>query len=77
MARLWAQKPAEGTIELRLANGDALQPERFVAKLSQGTHAVFAVKEADGSYTLAAVEWKAIQQVRVRGLGKLPERLLD
>ena len=60
-----------------LSGGDTLHPERFVAKLSQGTHAVFAVKEADGKYTLAAVAWEAIQQVLVRGLTKLPERLVD
>ena len=77
VARLWAQKPADGSVELRLANGEALHPERFVAKLSQSTHAVFAVKEADGRYTLAAVAWESIQQVLVRGLSKLPERLMD
>jgi hypothetical protein len=76
-ARLWAQKPADGAVELRLANGDTLRPERFVARLAQKTHGVFAIKEADGTYTLAAVAWESIQQILVHGLSKLPERLVE
>jgi hypothetical protein len=77
IARLWAQKPADGAVELFLSNGDTLRPERFVAKLSQKTHGVFAVKESDGTYALAAIAWESIQRIVVRGLSKLPERLLD
>jgi DNA-directed RNA polymerase subunit RPC12/RpoP len=77
IARLWAQKPADGAVELRLSNGDTLRPERFVTKLSQGTHAVFAIQEADGKYTLAAIAWESIQQILVRGLSNLPERLVE
>ena len=60
-------------IELHLAGGEKIVPDRFSRKLSQGSHGVFLVDEADGTHTLAVVAWESIERLLVRGVKNLPE----
>ncbi len=75
--RLWAAKADAAAIEVRLANGETLIPFRFNKAMSQGSHAVFAVKESDETYTMIAVAWDSISHVSVRGLAQLPEAMRE
>ena len=75
--RLWATKADAAVVEVRLANGETLNPWRFSKGMSQGSHAVFAVKEPDETFTLVAVAWDSISQVFVRRVQELPEELRD
>ena len=65
----------EGHVEA--ANGETLAPDRFARELSQHSHAVFAVKEPDGTHTLTAVAWESIVRVLVRGVKELPKEMSD
>ena len=76
-SRLWAEKPKGATIQLQLAGGETLLPELFNKTLSRHDHAVFAVKDPDGSYTLTAVAWESIVRVMVRGVKQLPDGMSD
>jgi hypothetical protein len=76
-ARLWTERPSGTVVELHLAGGETLRPDRFAPALSQHSHGVFAVKESDGTHTLAVVAWDAIVRVLVRGLGELPREMRD
>jgi hypothetical protein len=74
--KLWAQKSLSGgIIEIGLADGDTIVPERFARSVSQRAHAVFAVKDASGTLTITAIPWESIARVHVRGLKKLPDDL--
>ncbi len=68
---LWRYKDQGASIEIQHADGQRLHPDRFLADLSAGSHAVFADRAADGSYTLTAVAWHAILAVTVRGIQEL------
>lgn len=70
---LWAYRVQGASIEIQYGNGQRLHPDRFLAELSAGTHAVFADRAADGSYTLTAVAWHTIMAVVVRGIQELAE----
>ncbi len=73
--RLWSTEARRAQIELRLASGETLVLDGFAPELSQHDHGVFAVKEADGSFTLTAVAWDAVERVQLRGLRQLPEAM--
>jgi len=75
--KLWAERPAGAAVELHLAGGETLRPDRFAPALSRESHGVFAVKESNGTHTLAVVAWDAIVRVLVRGLGELPREMCD
>lgn len=68
---LWEYKAQGASIEIQYGNGQRLHPDEFLAGLSAGSHAVFADRAADGSYTLSAVAWHAIVAVVVRGIQQL------
>ena len=76
-ARLWAEKPSEAAIELQLADGKTLVPDRFAKDLSRQDHAVFAVKEPGGTHTLTVVAWASIVRVQVRGVTQLPQEMSE
>ena len=75
--RLWAEKPAVGSVELRLPGGETLVPEQFAELLSQQSHGVFAVKEQDGTHALTAVAWDSVVRVVVHGVEKLPREMTE
>ena len=68
---LWEYKLQGASIEIQYGPGQRLHPDRFLEGLSAGSHAVFADRAADGSYTLTAVPWQAIVAVVVRGIQEL------
>jgi hypothetical protein len=68
MARLWRLKSQGATIELRYGEGHRLTPDEYVASLSSATHAVFSVKEPNGTLTLTAMPWESIHAVVARGV---------
>lgn len=71
LPKFWHYKAQGASIEIQYGNGQRLHPEGFLARLSAGSHAVFADRAADGSYTLSAVAWHAILAVVVRGIQEL------
>jgi len=73
--RLWSSASRGTKIELKLVGGETLVLDHFALDLSQHDHGVFAVKEADGSFTLTAVAWNAVERVQLRGLSELPEAM--
>lgn len=74
MAKLWKQHAPGSVVEVLLADGEALVPDRFSAA-NGASHALFAVKNSNGTYTVSAVTWDSISRVLVRGLKKLPDEL--
>lgn len=72
-ARLWVEKARGGIVELHLSTGEKLVPDQFSRPLSQPTHGVFAVKEADGSLTVTVISWDSVQRLVVRGVKKMPQ----
>lgn len=75
LERLWSAEGRNTRIELKLAGGGTLAVDHFAPELSQHEHGVFAAKEVDGSFTLTAVAWSAVEQVQLRGLKRLPEQM--
>lgn len=74
LAKLWTQQAPGAVLEVLLSDGEALVPDRFSAA-EGGRHAVFAVKNSNGTYTVTAVAWEAITRVLVRGMKTLPEEM--
>jgi hypothetical protein len=77
VARLWELRPQNGTVELRLRDGEIVVPDQFLKRHSQQGQAVFTVKEADGSLSLVAIAWDAVAAARVRGLSEVPKELAE
>lgn len=78
LARLWEEQQHGGLVQVHLKDGGLLLPQEYAPRWSQGTHAVFASSEADGSITLTAVAWDAIQKIVVRNLKDgLPPGMFD
>jgi hypothetical protein len=76
-ARLWELRPKDGTVELRLRDGEVLVPDQFLKKQSQQGQGVFAVKEADGSLSLVVAAWDAVSRATVRGLSEVPKEMMN
>ena len=73
VSRFWACKSQGAAIELRYGDGHRLTPDQFVRSLSTASHGVFAVAEPNGTFTVTAVAWGAIQVVVARGVRQFPE----
>lgn len=76
-SKLWAERPPGAAVELHLAGGETLLPDRFAKALSQRDHGVFAVQEPGGAHTLTVVAWDSIVRVLVRGVEQLPEEMCE
>lgn len=75
LGRLWAYKEQGASLEIHLGDGKILIPDRYSAPAAHPNHALFAVREANGSHTVTAVAWDAIERVAVRQLPQLPKDL--
>ncbi len=74
IARLWQERAHGGEVELHLAGSSRpILPQFFERDWSQGSHALFARQEPDGTITLEAVAWESIQRVVVRKVQGLPD----
>jgi hypothetical protein len=79
--RLWQEKADGdndgdndgGIVEVHLADGAALTPEWYSSQMSSGSHAVFAGKDADGSFTITSIAWDSVAKITVRQVKQLPE----
>jgi hypothetical protein len=77
VARLWVERDHGGVVELHLTGGSVILPEWYESRWSRGTHGLFASQAADGSITLTAVAWDAIQKVVVRQVQGLPDGMFE
>lgn len=77
VARLWVERNHGGVVELHLSGGSVILPEWYESRWSRGTHGLFASQAADGSITLTAVAWEAIQKVVVRQVQGLPDGMFE
>ncbi|HEV7225734.1 MAG TPA: hypothetical protein VGN42_23710 [Pirellulales bacterium] len=74
---LWSCKEQGASIEVHLGDGKIIIPDRYVSPPEHPAHALFAVREANGSHTLIAVAWDAIQRIAVRQLRQLPKEWFE
>lgn len=77
VARLWEEREHGGIVELHLASGSVVLPEWYDHTWSGGTHGLFASQAPDGTMTLTAVAWDAIQKVVVRQVRDMPEGMFE
>ena len=77
VARLWVERDHGGVVELHLTGGSVILPEWYESRWSRGTHGLFASQAPDGSITLTAVAWEAIQKVVVRQVQGLPDGMFE
>jgi hypothetical protein len=77
VARLWVERNHGGVVELHLSGGSVILPEWYESRWSRGTHGLFASQAPDGSITLTAVAWEAIQKVVVRQVQGLPDGMFE
>jgi hypothetical protein len=75
--RLWDERERGSVVELYLASGQVLVPERFARESSRKSYGVFAIRDPDGTYTVTAVNWQAVARVSVRHVTKLPKKMFD
>ena len=75
LGRLWTHKEQGASLEIHLGDGKVLIPDRYAAPAAHPGHALFAVREANGSHTVTAVAWEAIERIAVRQLQQLPKDL--
>lgn len=68
IGRFWNLKAQGATVEIRYGEGHRLTPDDWVRSLCSPTHAVFAVREPNGTLTLTAVPWDSVQLVIARGV---------
>jgi hypothetical protein len=72
-SRIWACKPENAVLEIHFGEGRPLVPHQYAKSLSTSSHAVFAVGEPDGTFTMTAIAWHSITSVVVRGMKELPD----
>jgi hypothetical protein len=77
VARLWEERDHGGIVELHLASGSVVLPEWYDHTWSRGTHGLFASQAPDGTLTLTAVAWDAIQKVVVRQVRDMPAGMFE
>ena len=73
LAKLWTEKPRDASVEIHLAGGEKIIADRFARKDSLGSHGLFAVRDPNGTFTLTAIAWDAVQRVQIGGIERLPE----
>jgi hypothetical protein len=76
-ARLWGQRGETGVVDLYLKGGEILSPHWYAPQLSRHAFGMFAFREQDGSHTLTAVHWDAIERIALRGIRQLPEGIFE
>ena len=77
VARLFQEVEHGGVVELHLTGGSVILPEFYESRWSGGSHGLFASRAADGTVTLTAVAWDAIQKIVVRQVDGLPDGLFE
>jgi hypothetical protein len=75
--RFWQHKRTGGVVELYLKGGEVIAPEWYSPRQSQELYGMFAYAERDGSFTMTAVHWDAVERIAVRGVSALPQGMFD
>jgi len=75
--KMWQERDRGSVLEIHLKDGTVLVPERFSRELSRRKCGVFAVRDVDGTYTVAAVDWQAVLKINLRHLSRLPKGMFD
>jgi len=74
---LWQYRAKGHIVSLHMRSGAAVSPDRYAAGVSDDHVAFFAVKDADGAYTISAVAWDQVERISVQGLKYLPDELFQ
>ncbi|MEK6235284.1 MAG: hypothetical protein N2C14_11295, partial [Planctomycetales bacterium] len=69
---LWRRKQPGMKMELQLADGDEISPERYNPQLSRHSHGVFAIRNDADSFIVIAVAWESVRTITLKGIKKLP-----
>lgn len=77
VTRLFDETQQGGIVELHIDGGSVILPEFFDSRWSTGSHGLFASRAADGTITLTAVAWDAVQKIVVRQVDGLPDGLFE
>lgn len=77
VARLFQEMEHGGIVEVHIAGGSVILPEFYEPRWSVGSHGLFASRAADGTVTLTAVAWDAIQKIVVRQVNGLPDGMFE
>jgi hypothetical protein len=75
--RLWNARSDGATLEIHFRDRETLVPQQFLESLSSHDQAVFSVQEPDGTFTLTAVAWAAVDRVVLRGLKSVPKKFVE
>lgn len=73
LRQLWMHKTKGASIEIHLGDGKLLIPDAYANPASHPNYALFAVREANGSHTVTAIAWDAIQRIALRQVQELPK----
>ena len=73
LRRLWTHKSQGASVEIHLGDGKLIIPDAYASPASHPNYALFAIREANGSHTVTAVAWDAIQRIALRQLQELPK----
>lgn len=77
LRRLWTHKSKGASVEIHLGDGKLIIPDAYANPAAHPNYALFAVREANGSHTVTAVAWDAIQRIALRQLQELPKEFFD
>jgi hypothetical protein len=77
LRQLWAHKARGASIEIHLGDGKLLIPDAYANPAAHPDYALFAVREANGSHTVTAIAWAAIQRISLRQLSEPPKELFS
>jgi hypothetical protein len=77
LARLFEQMDHGGVVEIHVTGGSVILPEFYDPRWSTGSLGLFASRAADGTVTLTAVAWEAIQKIVVRKVEGLPDGMFE
>ena len=77
VTRLFDEAQQGAIVELHIEGGSVILPEFFDSRWSTGSHGLFASRAADGTITMTAVAWDAVQKIVVRQVDGLPDGLFE
>jgi len=77
VARMFQEMEHGGIVEVHITGGSVILPEFYEPRWSAGSHGLFASRAADGTVTLTAVAWDAIQKIIVRQVNGLPDGMFE
>jgi hypothetical protein len=71
VGRLWERREEGTELEIFMAEGEIVSPDRFSEVLSSSDYGVFAVQEGDGTYHISVIPWSAVRRIGMRKVTEL------